>query len=192
MLFRSIAYHFGIGRGNASKTGEVFVAAGNAGFWSTNRVPNDGLFHHVAFAYNGALGTNSRIYIDGALAGLGNCGASVAAIAGAPVMGKHAECGFYSSAIIDELSFYQRALTQAEIQSIAAASGSGKCRDQSVPRLEIAPASGGGYVITWPAAASGYTLVFKNTLADPVWLEWPAPPTLVGNRLVVVAFFAFD
>lgn len=180
------AYAFGVGRGHLGYTGEVYVGAGNASFWSTNRVPNDGLFHHVAFTYNGAVGTNSRIYIDGLPAGSGNCAASIAAIAGAPVMGKHAECGFYSSAAIDELSFYQRALSAAEIQAIVAAGSSGKCRDTSTtPRLDILPAAGGGYRISWPVTAPAFALVFKDRLSDPAWLNWPTPPTLVGNRFVV-------
>jgi oligosaccharide reducing-end xylanase len=52
------------------------------------------------------------------------------------------------------------------------------------PQLTIA-AAGGSVVISWPAAATGFTVEQTHVLASPDWTSAPGVPAVVGDRYVV-------
>jgi hypothetical protein len=112
-------------------------AAAQRGFWtrdgritwwqtseryaSTGRIPV-GAFHHVALSYDGATFTG---YIDGVAQGTASY--SGASLPGGSATGIGGHGNEYVTGQIDELSVYDRALTESEIDSIVAAAD-GKCR----------------------------------------------------------------
>ena len=112
--------------------------------YGTNRIPDDGQFHHIAATYNGNKPNgNCVLYLDGQIAGGGDGPGPIPVTSTGPVMGKHAECGYYSSMDLDELGFYNRELSAGEIQAIYAAGSAGKCKPPFPP-----PA---GLMSWWPA-----------------------------------------
>ncbi len=128
------------------------------------QVPNDGFFHHVAGTYDGSA---LRLFLDGQLVG-------------GPVLlsgnifyelQSSAKIGAYNSfnplstrpsrAAIDEVGFYNRALSPEEIAAIASAGSAGKCKslDTEPPVLTLpedfsVEATGpAGAVVTYTASA---------------------------------------
>jgi hypothetical protein len=112
-------------------------AAAQRGFWtrdgritwwqtseryaSTGSIPL-GAFHHVALTYNGATFAG---YIDGVTQGTASY--SGASLPGGSATGIGGHGNEYVTGQIDEVSVYDRALTEAEINAIVAAVD-GKCR----------------------------------------------------------------
>ncbi len=126
----TLSYQFGVYKGHQgpAKIGLLYFNIGSAGLDSTNRIPNDGLFHHVAAVFDGALtNENLRLYIDGQPAGVASAAVTIPTTSASPVIGQHGGCNYYSSAVMDEISFYGRPLLIGEIQSIYAAGSAGKC-----------------------------------------------------------------
>lgn len=126
----TISYQFGVYKGHqtAAKIGLLFFSIGNSGLDSTNRIPNDGLFHHVAAVFDGTVTNGTfQLYIDGKPAGTASGNVTIPATSATPVIGQHGGCNYFSSAVMDEISFYGRPLTAGEVQSIYAAGAAGKC-----------------------------------------------------------------
>lgn len=126
----TLSYQFGVYKGHqsAAKIGLLFFSVGSSGLDSTNRIPNDGLFHHVAAVYDGTLTNGTfRLYIDGQPAGTASDTVTIPFTSASPVIGQHGGCNYYSSAVMDEISFYSRPLTVGDIQAIYAAGSAGKC-----------------------------------------------------------------
>jgi len=114
---------------------------------STKAVPDDGQFHHVAMTFDGNKpNDNCRLYLDGQIVGGADAPGAIPVTNSGPVIGKHAECGYYSSTALDELGFYNRELSAEEIQAIYHAGSAGKCQ----PPFP-APA---GLLSWWPAENS--------------------------------------
>lgn len=87
---------------------------------STNRVPDDGQFHHVAVTYNGYKAEgNCVLYLDGQIVGGGNGVGPIPAQVSGPVMGLHQCLSANSSMAIDEVGFFARELSAAEIACLA-------------------------------------------------------------------------
>jgi hypothetical protein len=93
---------------------------------STNSVvPVDGQYHHVAGTYDGSF---MRVYIDGQLVGETPYSGPIVPTHSPAVISHHGGmCTERSAAAIDELEFYDRALSPEEIQEIFAADSAGKC-----------------------------------------------------------------
>jgi hypothetical protein len=92
-----------------------------------------GQFSHLAGTWDG---TTLRLYINGVLEGeYETDGALSTSDCDFSIGGMYNACGFYTGqffhGIVDELSFYNRALTPEEIQSIYGASGMGKCSEDA-------------------------------------------------------------
>jgi hypothetical protein len=72
---------------------------------------------------------------------------------------------YYSQAIVDELSLYNRALTATEIQAIYSADGAGKCSSGTAPSITVQPtnqvASVGGSLSFTVAAAGTAPLSYQ-------------------------------
>ncbi|MBI5387031.1 MAG: VCBS repeat-containing protein [Verrucomicrobia bacterium] len=83
---------------------------------STNRIPDDGRFHHVAVTYNGHKANgNCLLYLDGRVVGGGDGAGPIPTQVNGPVMGVHQCLGATSSMAIDEVGFFDRELSAAEI-----------------------------------------------------------------------------
>ncbi|MBL9167077.1 MAG: VCBS repeat-containing protein [Verrucomicrobiales bacterium] len=126
----TVAYQFGVYKGHQgpAKVGLLYFSIGGVGLDSTNRIPNDGQFHHVAAVFDGSqTNQNMRLYLDGVAVGAASVSVTIPVTSSAPVIGQHGGCNYFSSAVMDEISFYNRPLSLAEIQSIQAAGSSGKC-----------------------------------------------------------------
>jgi len=83
---------------------------------STNRIPDDGQFHHVAVTYNGNKANgNCVLYLDGQVAGGGDGAGPIPGQTTGPIMGVHQCLGANSSMEIDEVGFFDRELSAAEI-----------------------------------------------------------------------------
>jgi hypothetical protein len=80
-------------------------------------VPNDGQFHHIAGTYDGSM---MKVYLDGKqVARLARSG-PLLVTASAPFIGHHGgTCPQRTSAIIDEIEFYDRALTDNQVAKLA-------------------------------------------------------------------------
>lgn len=104
---------------------------------STNSVvPVDGQYHHVAGTYDGSF---MRVYIDGQLVGETPYSGPIVPTHSPAVISHHGGmCTERSAAAIDELEFYDRALSPEEIQEIFAAGSAGKCE---LPPIFPAPPS---------------------------------------------------
>jgi len=116
-------------------------------------------WHHVAvtFARNvGGYAMDIRLYVDGAQQGqqAGNPPTSLGSLVNFLVL----EIGWQPSTVdepiaIDELEFFNRALTQSEIQSIFNAGSAGKCKCVSPPA---------GMVSWWPGDSNAHDITGGN------------------------------
>jgi len=81
----------------------------------STRVPNDGQFHHIAGTYDG---TAMRVYLDGVLIGEKPHTGPIPVTRDPPFIGLQSGCsGWLSAAVIDEIEFWNRALSASEMQS---------------------------------------------------------------------------
>ncbi len=102
---------------------------------------NDGAWHHVAFTRSGSLGT---LYIDGAVVDARGFPAGAFEIGhGGLMLGQEQDClaGCLDptqafDGLIDEVSIYERALSDAEITSLFDAGSAGKCKPLSREDLQ--------------------------------------------------------
>jgi hypothetical protein len=92
----------------------------------------DGLFHHVAATYDGAT---MKLYLDGALAAQKSVTTTITYEADSPfIIGQRQgtpSATLPYNGLVDELSFYNRALSDAEIAAIFNADSAGKCKPGS-------------------------------------------------------------
>jgi len=96
---------------------------------------NNGIFHHVAVTYDGVTET---VYLDGGLVGsmpftqIGYAASYQYQIGAGFTVGWPAGNAnyFYFQGLIDEVEFFNRALSQAEVQAIVNAGSAGKCKNQ--------------------------------------------------------------
>ena len=102
---------------------------------------NDGNFHHVAAVYDGAT---MKIFLDGVLANQKLETATINYEANSPfVIGSRQTLNSTRTypELIDEVGYYNRALSASEIAAIHAAGTAGKCK----PTATVAPANGVGW-----------------------------------------------
>lgn len=96
----------------------------------TTVVPNDGQFHHVAGTYDALT---MKVYLDGQLVGQAERTGPILATTSAPVISHHGgTCGTRSAAIMDEIGFYDSALSASEIQDIFDAGNAGMCKPLTI------------------------------------------------------------
>ena len=103
---------------------------------AANRTVVTNQFQHVALTYDNASGV-AKIYWNGTMVGSNMVGASFFPSQQYYALFGSDNASTYFHGLIDELSFYTRALSQAEIQGIYAASFAGKC----VPDITSQPQS---------------------------------------------------
>ncbi len=165
-------YVFGVRKAAYGTVGNVFLSiAGRtpgAGFDSLTRMPDDGQFHHVAATFDGnAASNNCVLYLDGEIAGGGTAPGPIPLASSAPVIGADLGCGDYSAATVDELAFYNRALSPSEIAAIYTAGSAGKCQEEQI-RMFIRISQ---VEICWTSQSNAtYQLQYRSALTTNEWL----------------------
>jgi hypothetical protein len=108
----------------AIPTGSIYWSASIGGddAIGTTLFPSDGQFHFVSGTYDGTV---MDVYLDGVLIGQKAHTGPIPTTSEPPYIGKQGGCGDLTAADIDELQFYNRALSQAEILAIVNAGSSG-------------------------------------------------------------------
>ena len=98
---------------------------------NTSTVPLANVWHHLAAIQSANAGIGTSLYLDGALIGTGP------PVEADPVVnlefGTRGDGIFFLNGLLDEVSFYNRALTPTEIQAIYNAGSAGKCKCQASP-----------------------------------------------------------
>jgi hypothetical protein len=150
----------------------VFLPDGYQVVHSTGQVPDDGAYHHVAATYDGSA---LRVYIDGVIEGEKSHPGTIVESTAAATIGFEATTPRYSVAAIDEVSVYNRALSQAEIQAIVGAGAAGKCTS-STPTLT--PSQTRTATPTTPTSTSTFTATRTRTpTATPSFTPSPTGTT---------------
>ncbi|MFO1487815.1 MAG: LamG-like jellyroll fold domain-containing protein [Verrucomicrobiota bacterium] len=136
----------------------------------------DGTFHHVAMTVQRNSSSGGRLYVDGQVVlnfdPTGHAGdlanADYLRIGNHPAPGD----GSFFQGVIDDVSVYNRALSQSEIQSVYSAAGGGKCAPSSSPSTNCSP-SPSGLVAWWKAennavdSVGGHDGVLQNVSFNP-------------------------
>ena len=157
-----ISYFLGVAKGDPGfNVGAVQFAMSTAGGGvvapsTSAAIPKDGQYHHIAGTYDGSM---MRTYLDGQLIGEATRAEPIVSTTAAPVISHHGGgCPQRANAAMDEIQFYNRALSSNEVAALHAAGSAGECYStSSEPRLELMRCET-TCVILWPAAAVGYVL----------------------------------
>jgi uncharacterized protein (TIGR03437 family) len=173
-------YDFAIGR--PSQNGVLRFTlnggAGGADLLGTTSVTNNA-FHHVATTYDG---TTMKIYVDGNLDAQKAVSLTINYPPDRPLMIGKREYSLVPGpfqGLIDEVAFYNRALSASEIQSIFNAGRFGKC---SVTIVSAASFMGPMLAPDSIVAAFGADLATSTRIAPPVL---PLPTELAGTTVKV-------
>lgn len=122
-----VAYQLAVNKGDGNDVyGAVVLALSradggidraNAGAGAVT-VPDDGQFHHVAGTFDGSM---MKVYLDGQLVGqLARSEPLLGTTTTAPQIGHHGGCATQrADAVIDEIEFYNQALTGKRIGKLA-------------------------------------------------------------------------
>jgi uncharacterized repeat protein (TIGR01451 family) len=151
---------------NVSNSFLIFVASdgsmgggyGNAtgaDMMSTSTVPTTSAWHHFAYTYDGS---SQQIYLDGGLAGSASASPTIAYDTHPLLIGAEIDNEIVTSffpGLIDEVTIYNRALSQSEIQSVFGAGTFGKCY--------VAPSSPSISGFTPASGVSGSSVVINGS-----------------------------
>ena len=85
--------------------------------WSTATAFNDGAWHHVAFVRSGGAANNLAYYLDGVANGTSTSAATIVPAATNRLFSSNLGAEYYNGTA-DEIRFYTRALTLAQINSL--------------------------------------------------------------------------
>jgi len=122
-----VAYQLAVNKGDAHDVYGAVVLALSRADGSIDRanagpsaatVPDDGQFHHVAGTFDGSM---MKVYLDGQLVGqLARSEPLLATTTTAPQIGHHGGCASQrANAAIDEVEFYDQALSGKRISKLA-------------------------------------------------------------------------
>jgi hypothetical protein len=139
-----------------------------------------------------AVGTNVNHYMNGATNGSGVISAATAD-GGTPVrIGSRDDTGTQMKGDIAEVLIYNRGLTESQRSTITTylagkytvpfVSVSSSSSGTNGPSLAIAGKASTGFVLSWPASVTGFTLESSATLANPTW---KAVPGVQNNQVTV-------
>jgi hypothetical protein len=134
---------------------------------------NNGAFHHVALVRQS---DTARLYLDGGLEGTSTAFITVTLFNSASTTAGVTPCtgtsgSQYYQGLLDELTFFNRALSQAEIQAIYNAGSSGKCLTPAY--ITSFGKSGNSATASWLAEpALTYRLQYRTNLnASTPWAD---------------------
>jgi hypothetical protein len=147
---------------------------------NTSALLVDTNYHHVAVTKSSS---NVVFYLDGVPYPAAAFDPGFA-FSGVAAIGARGDLSHSFLGSIDELSFYSRALSGSEIQTIYHAGIYGKCSG-TPPMLRITK-SGQNLLLTWPASSEGFQLQEAGALTFPVtWTNVPAAPVITNNEYIV-------
>jgi len=142
----------------------------------------DGVFHHIALSVARNSVTGGNLYVDGVVVGTFDPTSAQGTLSNsAPLfVGQHS-AGYHTffKGILDELSFYNRALANSEIQAIYNADAGGKCT--STGGTTMAP-----FIITQPAdltVTTGGNATFTAVVGGsaPLSYQWSFGGTNIAD-----------
>jgi uncharacterized repeat protein (TIGR01451 family) len=128
----NFTYQFGVMKGHSGyPVGILYLSMSglpNSTVFSNAVVPDDGRFHHVAVTYkHDKPADNIIFYLDGNEVGTLTTTVIPPVTSEGPTAGRHASCGYYSTATIDEIAFHQAELSAAQIEARVTAGSAGYC-----------------------------------------------------------------
>ena len=135
--------------------------------------PFDGNWHHVAGTYDpAASGQQVRLYVDGALLGVADTQGFPLGVNNRSLQaGDSWQGGRPYFGLLDEISYYARALSAAEIQAIVTAGSAGKIKPPFGPRRKesqrVLPPSGAGFRNQTVAMDGGVVVVGDPRMGAP-------------------------
>jgi hypothetical protein len=154
-------------------------------------------YQHVALTYDKSSGM-AAIYRNGVLVTNKNLGSFTPNTTGNLLLGERTFLGgqpqFHYVGGLDEMSIYNRALSQSEIAAIYHAGSAGKCpvatgphsSSSSQPLMNLS-FSANSPVLTWPVSASDFTLQSTDDLTPPVhWTNVPTTPQTNGDNIEIM------
>ena len=113
----------------------LLTVAGSFVYFSGNTLVQVGQWYHVAMTYDGSF---LKLYVNGNLDGSAAATGPIATSTQPFRIGGD-ETGWFFNGLVDELAFYSRALTDAEVQAIYNSAGSGKCPIPIAPVFSVQP-----------------------------------------------------
>lgn len=131
-------------------------------FITTNDVVKPNVWSHVAAVYQQSTGTR-QIYVNGTMIAerrdppISVLNSTSKVGIGARLASSTSGSDYFMG-LIDEVSFYAKALSDAEIQAIYAAGSAGKCVPTGVPAINVPPVSQTAYIgdsVTFTVIAGG-------------------------------------
>ena len=166
-----------------SNNGELGINIGKSGcaaIYGSGVIATPGTWYHMVGTCDG---TNAAIYINGVLKNSGTVDLNYVGTSSGFRIGGAVCCGEYIAGLVDEPSFYNRALTAAEVFALYDAGTSGKCKAVLAPSLQLGAGNGPKLNLSWPAMATAFHLETTTAIGTP-WQPWPGSPALVGDQLV--------
>jgi hypothetical protein len=155
---------------------------------STLQFQHDNQFHFVAGTYDGSY---MNVYLDGVLVGQKAHTDPIPATLEQPYIGLQGGCGDPTAADIDELQFYNIALSQSEILSIYNAANAGVSQNAPVPLINQplvpAVATPGGQAFTLTVNGTGFV-----PGAAVNWNDSALATTFVNSEQLTAAVPAAD
>jgi hypothetical protein len=149
-------------------------------------VVHDNVWHHIAAVFKHSTQT-LELYIDGSLNASQAYTGTLGTLAnGQPLyFGARSDGSNSFNGSLDEVDIHNAALTLAQIQSIAAAAGLGKCRPAVVPTSVVSRKTHGGTPFDINLPLSGTTGVESRsggaTSDYQIVATFPAPVTVTGT-----------
>jgi hypothetical protein len=151
-------------------------------------------YQHVALTYDKSSGM-AAIYRNGISVASKNLGSFTPNTTGNLLLGERTFLGgqpqFHYVGGLDEMSIYNRALSQSEIAAIYNAGSAGKCdvaaeshsSISSQPMMNLSFPSDSP-VLTWPVSANDFILQSTDDLTPPVhWTNVPTTPHTNGGNI---------
>ena len=129
--------------------------------YSASGAVTSNVFQHVAFSYDKTTGL-AKLYCNGAVVAQQNLGSFAPSTSYDLYLGHRPPTGgetYTFAGLMDEVSLYRRALSDAEIQAIYVAGSAGKCLPAQPTNCTPAPS---GLVGWWPAESNANDSVSGN------------------------------
>jgi hypothetical protein len=130
-------------------------------FRSAPKVVSSNVWQHVALTYDKAGGL-AVIYVNGTIVAQTNMGSFTPLTSSDLWLGRRPAPNVFYPGMLDEISVYNRALSQSEIQSIYAADGAGKCVPPPPPPPTNCVSPPAGLVSWWRAESNALDVVGIN------------------------------
>jgi hypothetical protein len=151
---------------------------------TSNQVPDDNMFHHVAGTYDGSA---MRIYLDGIMISEVPVSGAIVPSSSNAHIGVRPNPDLGARADIDEVGLYDRALSSDEVQAIFNAGGLGRCK-QDVATVQIVASRNFAYseILARPIRVN-VTVANQGSAAEMFTVTARSNSTLIGSETVTLA-----